>query len=1176
MATSESTLAHQYQKKTDRQHILDAPDTYIGSIENVDYESYIYEDGKIINKTISLNPGLYKLFDEGVVNCRDHAVRCSQAIISGKENILPVTNIDIGIDAEGVITLINDGNGIDVAMHPEYNVWIPELIFGHLRTSTNYDKTEKKIVGGKNGFGFKLVLIWSSWGRVETIDHVRGLKYTQEFSDNLSVIGTPRIVKHKGKPYTKVVFKPDYQRLGLANLSDDIIKLFRRRVCDIAAVTDRTVKVKYNSELIPVTNFTKYIDLYIGPKETTERVYEEASERWEYAVCISPSGEFAQVSFVNGIFTSKGGKHVEYIMNQIVRKLQAHITKKKKVDVKPAVIKEQLMLFLRCDIENPAFDSQTKDFMTTAMSNFGSTCSVTDKFIEKIAKMGVMEAACALTEVKETKAAKKTDGSKTKNVRGIPKLIDANLAGTAKSRECTIIFCEGDSAKAGIVSGLSKSDRDIIGVYPMRGKLLNVRGEISRKISENKEIKEIKQILGLESGKTYTDRDVEKSLRYGRIIFMTDQDLDGSHIKGLGLNLFDSEWTSLSKISGFIGFMNTPILKAHKGAQELVFYNDGEYEQWKSANDSRGWKIKYYKGLGTSTAKEFKEYFAHKKIVTFTHTGEESSDAIDMVFNKKRADDRKSWLSGYDRELYLDTNSETVTFNDFINREMIHFSKYDCDRSIPNLMDGLKISLRKILFAAFKKRLNTEIKVAQFSGYVSEQAAYHHGEQSLNGAIVGMAQNFVGSNNINLFMPCGQFGTRLQGGKDSASERYIYTHLNKLTRLIFPEADDKVLKYLNDDGFPVEPIHYVPIIPMILVNGSKGIGTGFSTDIMCYNVTDIIQYLKNKLTGSSEPVTIRPYYEGFAGTITAITEQKYLIKGCYTIEGPNTVRVTELPIGLWTEDFKEHLEELMEGKPEKTSEKEVAAAAAAGEKKSRKKKVTGLVKEYRDLSTDVIIDFTITFNAGVIQELTATTDDNGCNPLEKLLKLYTTQTTTNMHAFDADEKLKKYDTVEEIIEDYYDVRYNFYEDRKDYQIDALTDELMVISNKVRYIQEILNDTLDLRKKKKAEIIELLEEKDYDKIDDDSDYKYLVKMPMDSVSEENVERLIQERDEKTSQLELLKEKPISQIWLEELEELAVEYNSSIAANSSVAVVAKKPKSKSQPKKSGKKKVVVVDE
>lgn len=1137
MAT-ETNLAQQYQKKTDRQHILDAPDTYIGSIENVDCDSYVFEDGKIVNKNILINPGLYKLFDEGVVNCRDHVVRCKQAISSGKENVIPVTSIDIGISDDGFITLVNDGNGIDVAKHPEYDIWIPELIFGHLRTSTNYDKTEKKIVGGKNGFGFKLVLIWSTYGRIETIDHVRGLKYVQEFNENLSIIGKPTITKSKSKPYTKVVFKPDYQRLGIDGLSEDFIKLLRRRVCDIAAVTDKSVKVKYNSEIIPVQTFQKYVDLYIGNKDVTDRVYEEANERWEYAVCLAPNGEFAQVSFVNGIFTSKGGKHVEYIVNQIVRKLQAIISKKKKIDVKPTTIKEQLMVFIRCDIENPAFDSQTKDTMTTNITNFGSTCVVSDKFVEKIAKMGVMDAACALTEVKEHKAAKKTDGSKTKSIRGIPKLIDANYAGTNKSKECTIIFCEGDSAKAGIVSGLSKDDRNFIGVYPMRGKLFNVRGEQQKKISENKEIKEIKQILGLEIGKVYTDKDIEKSLRYGRIIFMTDQDLDGSHIKGLGLNMFDSEWESLSKIDGFIGFMNTPILKARKGTKEIMFYNDGEYEQWKNANDTKGWNIKYYKGLGTSTSKEFKEYFEHKKIVTFTHNGAESTNAIDMVFNKKRADDRKEWLADYDRELYLDTSKPTVSFKEFINREMIHFSKYDCDRSIPNVMDGLKISLRKILFAAFKKNLTSEIKVAQFSGYVSEHSGYHHGEQSLNGAIVGMAQNFVGSNNINLFEPCGQFGTRLQGGKDSASERYIFTHLNKITRMIFKEADDKVLKYLNDDGFPVEPIHYVPIIPMILVNGSKGIGTGFSTDIMCYNVLDIIKYIKNKLNGITEQIKIRPYYEGFNGTITVLNDQKYLIKGCYEITGASTIRVTELPIGFWTEDFKEHLEALIDmanAKPDKTEK------IKDGDKKEKKtKKNAGMIKDYKDLSTDVNIDVTITFNAGALEELVGQVDDNGCNALEKLLKLYTTQTTTNIHAFDSKEKLKKYESAEHIIEDYYPVRYEFYEIRKQNQINTMTKELLFLSNKARYIQELLDDTLDLRKKKKDQIIKILEDKQYDKIDNDDDYKYLLKMPMDSVSEENIARILNERNSKQHELDVLMAKSVTQLWTEELDDLTEEY------------------------------------
>jgi DNA topoisomerase-2 len=416
----------------------------------------------------------------------------------------------------------------------------------------------------------------------------------------------------------------------------------------------------------------------------------------------------------------------------------------------------------------------------------------------------------------------------------------------------------------------------------MKGKILNVRGENIKKIAENKEIAEIKKIVGLEVGKEYKSiEDVHKQLRYSKIIFLCDQDLDGSHIKGLGINLFQAEWPSLYKIPGFIGFMNTPILKARKGAQELLFYNEGEYNNWKEnlQTDIKTWNIKYYKGLGTSTGKEFKEYFEKKKLVGFESQGDICDNTIDMVFNKKRADDRKDWLETYDRNAYLDTNKQTVSYKEFVDKEFIHFSKYDCDRSIPNIMDGLKISLRKILFSAFKKNLTTEIKVAQFSGYVSEHSGYHHGEASLNAAIVGMAQNFVGSNNINLFIPSGQFGSRLRGGQDSASERYIFTYLNKITRLIFNGQDDNILNYLNDDGQIVEPIFYAPIIPMVLVNGSKGIGTGFSTDIMCYNPMEIILYLQNKLANlqlqnnqeENKVFEFKPYYEGFQGTIEMIS-----------------------------------------------------------------------------------------------------------------------------------------------------------------------------------------------------------------------------------------------------------------------------------------------------------------
>ena len=1136
MATAASNdLSNKYQKMTDLEHILKKPDTYIGSIQLTECTEYTTSvsaaSGAEGAKSIALAtfthiPALYKLVDEGLVNMRDHVIRQAQAIKDGKPDALPVTSIEVEVDAAtGTITMTNDGNGIDIAQHPEHKMWIPEMIFGHLRTSTNYAEDKKeKIVGGKNGFGFKLVLVWSTWGSVETVDHVRGLKYTQEFKANLTEICPPKITKCSSKkPYTRISFRPDYARLGIAGLTPDMTALFTKRVYDIAAVTDRSIRVKYNGAVVPVKDFKQYINLYIRPD--VKRVYEAPSERWEYAVCLTNTDEFAHVSFVNGICTSKGGKHVEYVMGQLLRKLAAYIKTKKKVDVKPATIKEQLTLFLRCDVENPAFSSQTKDELTTTSANFGSACTVSDEFVEKVAKMGVMDAACALTEVKEAKAAKKTDGAKTRTIRGIPKLIDANFAGTEKSGQCTIIFCEGDSAKAGIVSGLSKEDRNTIGVYPVKGKFMNVRGEAVKRIAENTEIAEIKRILGLENGRDYTAEDVAKRLRYGKVLFMTDQDLDGSHIKGLGINLFQSEWPTLTHIPGFIGFMNTPILKARKGQQERVFYNEGEFEAWKQgtsganglAIDVATWNIKYYKGLGTSTGREFREYFEHKKIVDFAHTGEPSDDAIDLVFNKKRADDRKVWLSTYNRADHLDTSHKHVSYEDFMTREMKHFSVYDNQRSIANGMDGLKISLRKILFAAFKKGgLKTEIKVAQFSGYVSEHSGYHHGEASLNAAIVGMAQNFVGSNNINLFEPNGQFGTRLQAGKDAASERYIFTQLNAITRLIYRAEDDAVLEYLDDDGQLVEPTFYAPIVPMILINGTKGIGTGFSTDIMCHNPMQVIDYIRNMLLKKPEAEwgTIEPYYRGFKGSITALPLGKFLIRGLHTIDAAKKqVRVTELLVGHWTEDFKKHLESLIE---------------------------TSAIKDYVDMSTDTVVDFTVTFPATAdLGALAAAVVDHGCcTAIEKLLKLYTTESTSNMHLFDSHDQLRKYGSVRDIVRDYYATRLELYGKRKTHQLAAMTAELRVLSNKARYIQELLDGSIDLRRKRGDELVAMLQSKSYDIIE--NDYKYLLKLPMDSVSEENVQKLLKEKEQKELCHAVLHGTSIEQLWLADLAELRTEY------------------------------------
>ena len=485
-----------------------------------------------------------------------------------------------------------------------------------------------------------------------------------------------------------------------------------------------------------------------------------------------------------------------------------------------------------------------------------------------------------------------------------------------------------------------------------------------------------------------------------------------------------------------------------------------------------------------------------------------------MVFNKKRSDDRKEWLSKYDRNLRVDNNHKTISYDDFINKEMIHFSKYDCDRSIPNVMDGLKISLRKILYSAFKKNITNEIKVAQFSGYVSENSGYHHGEASLNAAIVGMAQNFVGSNNINLFEPNGQFGTRLQGGKDSASERYIFTQLNKITRLIFPKEDDAILKYLDDDGTPVEPIYYLPIIPMILINGTKGIGTGFSTEILPHNPVDIINYLLCKLKNESslgKNTSLTPYWNNFKGTITYDDEaKKCTTSGVYKILSKDKLHITELPIGMWTDDFKQLLENLTE------------TIDSSG------KKTKAFIKDYTDLSQSTNIDIQVTFHNGVLDDLIQK------ELLLKTLKLTSLFHTSNMHLFNAEDKLVKYSSVSDIIDDFYVTRLQGYVTRKNYLIEKLSEELKVLLNKKKYIEEILNDTLDLRKKKKEEIYQILKDKKYDKLDDN--YNYLLKMHMDSVTSENVESLIKQYNNIETQLNTVKNTTVEQMWINELNKL----------------------------------------
>tara|TARA_Y100000389_G_scaffold205053_1_gene262484 strand:+ start:3810 stop:7163 length:3354 start_codon:yes stop_codon:yes gene_type:complete len=1111
-----NALCAKYQWKTDKEHVLDNPEPYTGAMELTPYATFLWRESAeaFVSEEISMIPGLYKLFDEAAVNARDHYIR--QAKLCGiSEGHFPVTKIDFVIGADGRISVRNNGDGIDITEHPEHRMYIPELIFGHLRTSSNYNKQEERTGGGRNGLGFKLALIWSTEGIVETVDHTRGLKYVQCFNENLSKIGKPKITKCKAKPYTSVSFLPDYARLGVKGLSDEMRLVMERRVHDIAAVTPASVKVSLNGKLVECRTFVEYARMFQCVSLAGCMAHEKYLTTWEYAICPSDKGQFGQVSMVNGIYTSAGGKHVDFIMNQVIKAIQKSIQTSHKIDVKPSSIKEQLFLFLRCDIADPVFDSQTKDCLMTPSQKFNTKCTVSPKFIKQLIKFGVANVACSITSAKDIKKISKFDGTKATSITGIPKLVDAHLAGTKNSYRSILLIVEGDSAKAGVISGLSKEHRNVYGVYPLKGKLMNVRGETATRVAANAEIADIKKILGLEVGKEYKTEDDIAKLRYGRVLFLTDQDKDGTHIKALGVNLLHSEWRSLLLVPNFVGFMSTPIIRATKGTTEQVFYSEQECKDWQAISTEHGkYKLKYYKGLGTSSAKEFKQYFRDQRVVMFSHSGVNCDTAINMVFDKGLPDARKSWLQAYEPSRILAFDAKEISYKTFMDDDVIHFSKYDCDRSIPNLLDGLKTSQRKTLFGFFKRGNRSEVKVAQMSGYISEHSCYHHGEASLNGTIVGMAQNFVGSNNINLLSPNGQFGTRLQGGKDSASERYIFTQLERITRLIFRRDDESLLHQLDDDGTAVEPEWYAPVIPMILINGARGIGTGFSTFIPPCNPLTVINYIRSQLEETTPPI-LEPYYRGSKCPIVKTGPTKYRCSSIYNkSEGKaDSIRITDLCVGTWTDDFKARLE------------KHIA----------QPKKVR-VIKAYRDDSTDTNVDITVTFVKGT-EHLSGGTWREKIN---KLLKLSTSISTSNMHVFDASQKLVKFNTLEEIANEFIKIRLGLYAARKKNQLEKWQDLICYNQSIMKFITLVLEDKIDLRQKEGKIVQQLRDEYGIA----DELHEKMLNLPMRSLTEDSVTALNNKCEAMSKERDELKSMSLKAIWTTELSDIEMEYSETV--------------------------------
>ncbi|KAL1901317.1 DNA topoisomerase 2 [Sporothrix stenoceras] len=1168
---SSKTASEMYQKLTQLEHIIKRPDTYIGSVEHMEQAMWVYNKaaGQMEKRNVSFVPGLYKIFDEILVNAADNKQR------DGGMTMLKVT-----VNREsGEISVENNGKGIAIEMHQKEKVYIPELLFGHLLTGSNYDDNEKKTVGGRNGYGAKLCNVFSTDFTIECQDSTNGKRYKQSWHKNMSIMDKAKITSNKTSDFVRVTFTPDYARFNMPNgIDDDLEALIYRRVYDMAGVVDG-VKVYLNGEHLKV-GFKKYCDLYakaiakerdeevtgeeLPPAATVQFEDPKLHKRWQVGFTVS-DGSFQQVSFVNSIATTSGGTHVNYIADQICNALLTDLNKKKKGhSLKLNHIRNHIFIFVNCFIDNPAFTSQTKEQMTTKVSAFGSKCVLSDAFIKKIKSTDAINNIIHFAERKADKMMSKSDGNKRSRISN-DKLVDANLAGTKHGHECTLILTEGDSARGLAVAGRAVLDPDRIGVFPLRGKLLNVRDASIDQITKNKEIQNIKQFLGLKHKQVYTDT---KGLRYGHLMIMADQDHDGSHIKGLLINFLEVQFPSLLLIPDFFQEFITPVVKIWQGpnpkkpTKTKAFYTIPEYDEWKEthSNEVKRWEHKYLKGLGSSSNEDAQVYFtnldAHLK--DFKVMQSDEAQLFDLAFSKKKADARKEWLGNFVPGTFLDQSTKSITYSDFVNKELILFSMADNMRSIPSVLDGFKPGQRKVIYTCFKKNYIKDQKVFELAGTVSKLASYHHGDQSLHQTIVGLAQTFVGSNNINCLEPSGNFGSRLAGGSDAASARYIFTRLSAFARRVFNPMDEPVLENNIDEGSVIEPKNYAPIVPMVLVNGADGIGTGWSTQIPNYNPVDIVNNLKRRMgrvtdeQGEEMPFeTMVPWFRGWKGT----PEQDPAQPGRFRFNGIafqddkhlNEVIVTELPVRVWTDDFKAKLEEVI-----------------------RAEKSPSWIKDYKEFNDHQNVHFVIQMDE---KHMKSALDEG----LIERFKLSKTIGTTNLVAFDTNGKIRRYEKVEDILEEYYHYRLSMYTQRKEHWLGVYHTEYRKIRNQYRFISEIMEGKLVVSKKKKAIVVQELRDRKYEAFpkdngdaktakskddednveeeDDDEggsarDFDYLLSMAIYSFTQERLERLKKQIDAKKEQYDELNSKSEKDLWCTDLDEFMKEWENQLMLDADV--------------------------
>lgn len=1101
---------------------------YIGPVERQAVETWVWKDGGMSLEEVTYSPGLAQIFLEVLTNAVDHSMRER------------VSEIRVSIDeGSGEISVWNDGPGIVCSKTGE-GIPGPELVFGHFLSGSNFDDSgEGRVVAGTHGIGAKATNAFSRVFRVETVDasSKKRVVYSQEWRDNMAVVSAPDVAPAPAgtRPYTRVTFSPDYERFG-GGLDADTVSVMSRYVVDACAATPARTSVWLNGTRVDCRGFKEYCSMY-SPGVVLDTACDGGLS---VAVAASPDGVFRQVSMVNGLATPRGGRHVEHVASALAKRIASRLSSKSR-EVPPRSARSAMWVFVSCTVPNPTFDSQNKQTLTTPADKLGFRYEPSDAFVRAIlSRTAVRDIVDRLGAADDSSRLKKTDGSRRRVVTGIPNFDDAHAAGTGEGRRCTLILTEGLSARSTVVAGLAAVGRKYHGVMALKGKPLNPRDASAAKIRENAEIANLKKAVGLESGRSYdTDEDFD-SLRYGSIALACDADGDGDHICALVCNIFHCLWPSLLRRPGFLSSIRTPVVVARRGKERKVFYHMLDFERWQeSASDARrGWSSTFYKGLGLISSEDAREYFGNPRLYRFTCAppptaspesvfarlavvGDSVSvtlrcgraipdgddDAMDLAFRRSRSEDRKVWLNEFDRRGQLPPDAETVSVCDFVRLQLCHYSWDDVQRSLPHAVDGLKESTRKILFAVKKRAASAgHIRVAQMAAYAGQVSSYRHGEASLTGAIVGMAQDFVGCGHVQLIHGEGQFGTRIVGGKDAASSRYIHCDIGRLANVLFPPEDEPVLaRNIDDDRNPIEPEFYVPVLPLLLLNGSVGIGTGWNSSFPCFSPLAVAAAYKRRLNGdtlafSDALLAPPPCYKGFRGTF-ALLDNKWVSRGTWILSG-KTIRVTELPVGSWLSDYKVFLESL-------------CADNTIGLRR--------VESNYTDTAADFLLHFDSASSAAA------------CSPLVDLrLESDKNLSTQHMNAISHSGGVRRFLSPADIAEEHYTVRHATYSSRLDHLRRVASSDLDVANARLDFVRSVVSRDLDISTMTEADIAAAAESRRWPLVS--GSLEYLVGMPISSLTPARVARLQADADSKSRRLEHFLSATVEGEWAREIEAL----------------------------------------